>query len=47
MDIDLVFWIQVKAAWSQDCDVNYAEPDKIIRDAPPKDLVALMTSLKL
>ena len=45
--IDEVFWIQVKASWSQKCDVKLAGKEKIEEDSPSEDLIDDMMDFKL
>lgn len=45
--IDEVFWIQVKAAWSQKCDVKLADKKTIEEESPDEDLVDEMMDFKL
>ena len=45
--IDEVFWIQVKAAWSQKCDVRMADKKTIENDSPTNDLVDEMMDFRL
>ncbi len=45
--IDEVFWIQVKAAWSQKCDVKMADRETIERDSPSDDLIDEMMDFRL
>lgn len=41
--IDVVFWIQVKAAWSKRCDVKMASKEEIQKDSPSKKLIDEMS----
>ncbi len=45
--IDVVFWNQVKAAWSQACDVKFVDREKVKRDAPPEDLIDDMMNFSI
>lgn len=45
--IDVVFWTQVKAAWSKRCDIALADPEKIKGEAPPSKVIDQLKDFKL
>jgi predicted CoA-binding protein len=45
--LDTVFWIQVEAAWSEECEVALADEKKILGDSCPQEMVDEMMDFKL
>lgn len=42
-----VFWIQVEACWSKDCDIDFADDNEIIHGACDQDHLDKMMDFSL